>query len=88
MNVQANAKSRWPFRINHTKELADYGTEGILFEIEDDEKPILNPPQLELSANCQSELARDIPDLCPSPSHGIDLYLRAIDIIQHYSNNS
>lgn len=71
------------------EEVATYGTEGILFETEgNDERPILNPPQVELSENCQSELARDIPDLCPSPNHGIDLYLRAIDIIQRYPNNS
>jgi hypothetical protein len=71
-----------------TEELADYDAEGISFETEDGERPILNPPQLELIANCQSELARDIPDQCPSPNHCIDLDLRAVDIIQHYSNNS
>ncbi|CAB3980888.1 Hypothetical predicted protein [Paramuricea clavata] len=57
-------------------EVANYGIEGILFETE------------KLSENCLSQLVSDIPDLSPSVNHGIDLYLRAIDIIQHYSNNS
>ena len=37
------------------EELASYGTEGILFETEaSDKRPILNPPEIRLSQECQS----------------------------------
>ena len=71
------------------EELASYGTEGILFETEaSDERPILNPPEIRLSQECQSELARAIPALHPLHNHGIELYLTAVDIIQHSLNNN
>ena len=71
------------------EELARYGTEGILFETEaSDERPILNPPEIRLSQECQSELARAIPALHPLHNHGIELYLTAVDIIQHSLNNN
>ena len=40
-----------------------YGTEGILggTESAQGERPILNPPRMMLSENCQTELERDIP---------------------------
>ena len=72
-----------------TKELASYGTEGILFETEaSDERHIFNPPEIRLSQECQSELARTIPLLHPLHNHGIELYLTAVDIIQCFLNNN
>lgn len=71
------------------EELATYGTEGILFETEaSDERPILDPPDIRLSQDCQSELARAIPRLYPLHNHGIELYLTAVDIIQRFFNNN
>ena len=72
-----------------TEELADYGIEGILFETEGiNERPVLNPPEMSLSQDCQSELARAIPQEGPLHNHGIDSYLTAVDVIQHYLNDN
>ena len=65
-----------------------YGTEGILdgAESAQGERPILNPPRMRLSENCQAELERDIPFTWTSANHGIDLYIRALEIIERYEN--
>lgn len=69
-------------------ELVTYGAESFLDETGGDdsnERPILNPPGIDLSDICQHELQLSIPDVHTLPNHGIDLYLRAVTIIQQYT---
>ena len=65
-----------------------YGTEGILdgAESAQGERPILNSPRMRLSENCQAELERGIPFTWTSANHCIDLYIRALEIIERYEN--
>lgn len=72
------------------EEQAVYGAEGVLEGAESriGERPILNPPEIQLSENCNAELRRNIPVGWTSSNHGIDWYLRAVHIIESFPNNN
>ena len=78
-----------PIGLSLNEDLALYGVEGI--PQGDDlsgRRPIINPPQLQLSMNCQAQLQRNIPVTWTSTNHGIDWYLRALQIIEQDVNGN
>ena len=65
------------------EDLAYYGTEGFLDndQQEVDNRPILNPPFIQLSERCLTQLERDVSETTLSLNYGIDLYLIALGIV-------
>ncbi|KAJ7380779.1 hypothetical protein OS493_007159 [Desmophyllum pertusum] len=61
------------------------GVEGFIDDEAEDGsgRPIFDPPSFQLSDNCREQLSIEIPATWISPNFGIDLYLKALDIITH-----
>ncbi|KAJ7363480.1 hypothetical protein OS493_009635 [Desmophyllum pertusum] len=65
--------------------IPSYGVEGFIDDEAEDGsgRPIFDPPSFQLSDNCREQLSIEIPATWISPNFGIDLYLKALDIITH-----
>ncbi|KAL3841724.1 hypothetical protein ACJMK2_019830 [Sinanodonta woodiana] len=72
-------------------DLVDYGAEGITDTSADDTvedaRPVFNSPGYNLSIQCRQHLETDIHADWVSHNFGIDIYLKALDIIRIHSND-
>ena len=65
-----------------------YGLEGFIDDNDagDDSegRPLFPPPTFQLNDNCMQQLQFEIPSLWTSSNVGIDVFLKGLDIVQHY----
>lgn len=67
-------------------EIDNYGVDGNIDEnIEGNERPIFHPLSFLVPEACQHILNNEAPATWTSTNFGIDIYLRALDIIQNFS---
>ena len=62
--------------------------EGIVNEDVEDQSnvPMLDPLNVTICGQCKHHLANEIPGDWVSENFGVDYYLRAVNIIDHYTN--
>lgn len=64
--------------------LVHYGVEGFVEDVGDRSgRPVFEPLSFQLSDNCRQQLNIEIPSTWTSSNFGIDLYLKALRIVQH-----
>ena len=69
-------------------EIADYGVDGIIRNDGDgDSRPIFAPPppSYQMSAACFAELNAEVPSQWTSSNYGIELYVKAVNIIERHN---
>lgn len=70
-----------------SSDLQYYGAEGVVqYESNGDGRPIFEFPTNLLSVNCSQSLRNDIPPNWTSANYGIEVYLQALSIIEHFNN--
>ena len=72
-----------PHSLPETEELVNDDINLNIADI-DDTRPSLNPLNSQISHECQEDLERNCPRNWVSDNHGIDIYLKAVEIIQRH----
>ena len=79
-----------PTGIDLTAEsIPNYGVEGIINEDNEEEQrnvPMQDPLSIPMSDQCKQHLVNEIPANWISENYGVDYYIRAVNVIQHYTN--
>lgn len=75
---------------NHPVDITYHGVEGNIPVLEDEEdtRPIFAAPSMPISEHCQSQLNSHCPRNWASSNHGIDIFIRALGIIERNSQGS
>ena len=68
-----------------SEDIPYYGVEGFINDNEvgfDSDRPVFDPPSFQLSNNCRQQLNIEISPTWTSSNFGIDLYLKALNIVK------